>query len=174
MSKSTTQSRAIAHRNSLIEHMAAKGVPLAQIAYEVGLKNATISNLLRSPESIARVEDINSQIRAQMISEAATIGEQFDEEAPHAFKSLKTLNRGETEDVEYPVPHAVRLQAATQILDRAPSVPSRKGEGGDARHLHIHLPEKQFQNAQQALIDIGVNTVVEEDKSTDEPNKDAK
>lgn len=144
------------HRNSLIEHLAAKGVVFTQISETVGVSTRIISALLKTPESIARVEDIHAQIRAQLISGAANIGDKFDQEAPEAFECLKRLNRGETDDVGNPVPHAVRLQASTQILDRAPSVPRKKAEGEQSRHLHIHLPEKQFQNAQQALLDVGV------------------
>jgi len=161
MKKSSPHSRAITHRNSLIEHLAAKGLMLTQISEVVGLSTNTISTLLKTPESIARVEDINAQIRAQMIGEAAGIGDKFDQEAPEAFECLKRLNRGETDDVGNPVPHAVRLQASTQILDRAPSVPAKKAEGESSKHLHIHLPEKQFQNAQQALLDVGVVIDVE-------------
>jgi len=166
MKKPGPHSRAIAHRNSLIEHLAAKGLMLTQISELVGLSTKTISTLLKTPESIVRVEDINAQIRAQLVSEAANIGDKFDQEAPEAFECLKRLNRGETDDVGNPVPHAVRLQASTQILDRAPSVPVKKSDGDSAKHLHIHLPEKQFQNAQQALLDVGV--VVDMEREPDE------
>lgn len=162
--KSTPKTRALAHRNALIEHLAAKGATIGQIAAEVGLSTTTVSKLLKTPESVARVEDINKQIRSQIIQEAATIGDKFDEEALEAFGCLKRLNRGETDDIDNPVPHAVRLQAATQILDRAPSVPSRKGDGDGSKHLHIHLPEKQFQNAQQALLDVGVVVDLEKEE----------
>jgi hypothetical protein len=153
--KHKMKSSALKRRNTLIEYLAAAGKPLKEIAEHVGLKSHTVSTILKQPESIARVEEINKQIRDQIVSEAAQIGQKFDEEAPHAFGTLKRLNRGETDDIDNPVPHAVSLQAATQILDRAPSVPSRKGEDGD-RHLHIHLPQKQFDNAQQALEDVGL------------------
>ena len=150
-----TRPRSTDRRNALIEHLAATGESIGEIAKRVGLKNKTISAILKQPESIARVEEINKQIRAQIVSEAAQIGQRFDDEAPQAFGTLKRLNRGETDDIDNPVPHAVSLQAATQILDRAPSVPSRKGDDGD-KHLHIHLPQKQFDNAQQALKDVGL------------------
>ena len=146
----------------MIEHLAARGRSVTQIAQEVGLSTATVSRLLKTPESIVRVEDIFAQIRSQIISEAAGVGERFDQMAPSAVECLKRLNDGETDDVANPVPHAVRLNAATQILDRAPSVPLRKAEGGDSRHLHIHLPEKQFANAQQALLDVGITVEPEE------------
>ena len=149
------KSSALKRRNTLIEYLAAAGRPLKEIAEHVGVKTPTVSKLLKQPESIARVEEINKQIRAQIVSEAAQIGQRFDDEAPQAFGTLKRLNRGETDDIDNPVPHAVSLQAATQILDRAPSVPSRKGDDGD-KHLHIHLPQKQFDNAQQALKDVGL------------------
>ena len=142
-------------RNALIEHMAATGIPIAAISREFNLSPKAITSILKKPESIARVEEINKQIRDQIVSEAAQIGQRFDEEAPQAFGTLKRLNRGETDDIDNPVPHAVSLQAATQILDRAPSVPSRKGDDGD-KHLHIHLPRKQYENAQQALEDVGL------------------
>ena len=157
MAVSTPKTRAIVHRNSLIEHMAAKGVDLATIAKEVGLKSETVSKLLRTPESVARVEAINEEIRSLIVTEAANLGQEFDRAAPGAFETMVRLNNGVTEDIMNPVPHAVRLNAATQILDRAPSAPTRTGERGEGdQHLHIHLPEKQFKNAQQALIDIGV------------------
>ena len=165
MKKPGPQARAIAHRNSMIEHLAARGRTVTQIAEEVGLTSVTVSKLLKTPESIVRVEDIFSQIRSQIISEAAGVGERFDQMAPSAVECLKRLNEGETDDIANPVPHAVRLNAATQILDRAPSVPLRKGEeGSTGKHLHIHLPEKQFANAQQALADVGIVVEAEEEK----------
>lgn len=149
----------------MIESLAARGMQIKEIAREVGLTASTVSKLLRTPESIVRVEDIYAQIRSQIISEAAGVGERFDQMAPAAVESLKKLNAGETDDVANPVPHAVRLNAATQILDRAPSVPLKKGEDGTGKHLHIHLPEKQFMNAQQALLDVGIVVNAEEEKS---------
>lgn len=147
--------KSLRHRYDLVEHLAAVGLHMTEISARVGLAVTTIRKHLKTPESIARVEEINKRIREQIISEAAGISEKFDQEAPQAFETLKRLNRGKTDDIENPVPHAVSLQAATQILDRAPSVPSRKGDEG-GKHLHIHLPQKQFDNAQEALRDIGI------------------
>jgi lambda repressor-like predicted transcriptional regulator len=149
-------SKAIKYRNDLIEHLAAKGVPLQKISEQVGLTTTTLTKLLKQPESIARVEEVHRQMLSRVVSEAAGLGERFDAAAPDAADRLFQLSRGETDDISNPVPHAVSLQAVTQILDRAPSAPSKKGDNVDARQLHIHLPERQFANAQQALIDIGV------------------
>ena len=165
MKKPGPQSRAIAHRNSIIEHMAARGMLIGQIAHEVGLTPTTVSKLLKTPESIVRVEDIYAQIRSHMITEAAGVGERFDRMAPEAAECVRRLIVGESDDVANPVPHAVSLGAAKEALDRAPSVPMKKGEEG-ARSLHIHLPEKSFANAQQALADVGI-TVEPEGENND-------
>ena len=55
----------------MIEHLAARGRSVTQIAQEVGLSTATVSRLLKTPESIVRVEDIFAQIRSQIISECS-------------------------------------------------------------------------------------------------------
>ena len=164
--KSSVKSRAIAHRNSLIEHMAAAGVPVVEIAQRVGLKPRTVSFLLKEPESVVRVESIHAEIRSKITSDAAALGNAFDEWAPEVAGRLLTLARGETNDVNNPVPHTVSLNAVKEILDRAPSAPHKKQEGEGSKQLHIHLPGRQFENAQQALKDVGMTLDVE--SSSDE------
>lgn len=166
---------AVRRRNSLIEHLAATGLNSREIAEKVGLSDTTVRRYLGTPEVAARIEAIMQQITQQIIYHSAKIGEFFDGHVPTAAERLVKLTKGETEDLENPVPHSVRLQAATQILDRAPSAPSRKGEHGDQKHLHIHLPEKQFMNAQQALIDVGefVEAEAEEECQTEEARQPA-
>lgn len=142
-------------RQKIMETLFAAGVSLEEVARSVKLSVPTVKKRLSTPEALIRIEEINKQICDRAVSEAANLAEAFDVEASEAFKTLQRLNRGLTDDIANPVPHAVSLQAAAQILDRAPRAPRKLGESG-GRHLHLHLPEKHFEAAQQALLDIGM------------------
>lgn len=145
----------VSSRDRLIECLAAMGASVGQISEKLGISKRTVASKLRTPESVLRVESLNRQVLDHFISGAASLGELFDMEAREAFNTLRELNRGLTADVANPVPHAVRLQAASQIMDRAPSAPGRKGEGG-TKVLNIVLPESSYRNAQKALEDVGL------------------
>jgi len=149
-------------RNGLIEHLAAMGMPLGEIASQMRLSVASVSRILRDPASVVRVEAINRRIRDRIVSNAADLGLTLDAEAHRAVETLRDLNLGLSDDMNNPVPHAVRLQAAVQILDRAPHAPARHAEKDSEKHLHIHLPVRQFENAQQAIADVGIKLETEE------------
>jgi hypothetical protein len=154
---STAVVKARERRESMIDYLAASGLALSDIATRVGITLVALKKYLRTPDSILRVEEINRRIREQIISEASRIGEMLDSEVPQAFKTLRRLNRGITDDIANPVPHAVSLAAAKEIIGMAPGTKSLRTDPNDgSKHLHIHLPEKQFANAQQALADVGV------------------
>jgi len=163
IANSPSVTRARAYRDDLVEHLAARGFTLTQIAEKVGVKKGTVKKILKQPESIARVEQIHQELMALSMRDAASVGEYFDALSVEAAERLKGLIRMETDDVANPVPHAVSLNAAREVLDRAPSVP-RKKEDDSSKHLHIHLPERAFENAQQALTDVGIDLPVEEKK----------
>jgi hypothetical protein len=143
------------HRNDQIELLAAAGETVDAIGRKFGISSITVRRHLNKPGAILRVEEHKKEIKQRIMHEAAALGEKFDEEAPHAFNTLRALNRGETHDVDNPVPHSTRLAAAREVLDRSPSSPRPAAKEEGDRVLVINLPEKTVGNMQQALKDVG-------------------
>lgn len=135
----------------------ASGYSPEEISQQTGYAINRISTFRHHNEAyIAKREELLRQIEARTVDRAVDLALQFDEIAPEAFETVRELNR----DAEM---ETVRLNAAKEILDRAPSAPkSRKFVGGEGSGgVVIQLGAAQIDGIKATFEDIGDKEIID-------------
>lgn len=142
-------------RNLLVALLDATGRTTDQIAAKTGYTREVIYNIRSSPLYKVEVAEIRKRIEDEAISGVVELPRKFDEEAPEAFNTIKHLHKkAESEPV--------RLNAAKDILDRAPNAPKiRQYIEGGGGNVTLQIGVKQMEAINEALDDVDAGDIIE-------------
>jgi len=154
--KSVQSAKPLSTRQIFVALLDATGLKSEEIALQTGYSVDTISRLRQNPLYVLRRDEFRRQIEQGIIERAIDLGRKFDLEAHKAFETLRQLCKSADSD-------AVRLNAAKDILDRAPNAPKARKitESPGQVGLILQIGAPVVEGMKEALSDVGENDVLE-------------
>ena len=144
-------------------YMEATGVPGTKIGPAIGKgksywgqwksKVKQVENLHKRGAYRAVMQEALKQISDRIMASAADVGKVLDEEILPSLSVLRQVRDNPEEKA------GDRMKAALAFIDRAPSGPRKREEGGNVRTV-IQIPIKQLEGIKQALIEDGEEDTV--------------
>lgn len=157
----------------LVAFLEANGRNNKEIASEMGISVSSVAKAKAHKLYPACVANMRDHLAEHAANRAVSLAEEFDEEAYSAFGTVKELHKHASMET-------VRLGAAKDILDRAPSAPRARKYEESAPKMIIQLGVSAVENMRQALSDGGAKVGLQRfdallsDKLPLEPEKEAK
>jgi hypothetical protein len=133
-------------RDKQIALLAATGqYKQADIAAKLGCHVNTVARSLKLPDVQALIEEMSQEVQTKTV---VSLVERFNIAADEAFEVITGLMRGAQSE-------RVQLQAAEQVLDRAPSAPKRTLHGTntvDHRYTHTSVSVETVQQLHEIAL----------------------